>query len=89
MLGFIRSTSKMYHLFHVQCLEKISICHILEPSCEVVVNERRGLLLHRMPMHDEIARRLLQSAPPLGVEPWCRVIFPFISSLMCYFPMSS
>lgn len=87
--------TKMSFWFHVQCLEKLDICHILEPSCDIDGNERRGVLLHHMPFHDdEIGRRFLQSAPSLGVEPsWCRVIFLsyflWLGSLICYFLIST
>ncbi|KAG6409008.1 hypothetical protein SASPL_132037 [Salvia splendens] len=54
-----------------ECLEKIYLMQILEPVCDDG-NDKRGLLLDHMPMHDEIARRLLRFASPLGVEPWCR-----------------
>lgn len=55
----------------MQCLDKISMSHILEPSCDKMLIEKRGMLQHH---YEETVGRFLQSIP-LRANSWCRVMF--------------
>ncbi|KAL8541612.1 hypothetical protein ACS0TY_002759 [Phlomoides rotata] len=63
-----------------ECIEKINLYHILEPSCDQIVSLKRELLPHYIPPssnEEEIDfRHFLQSPPP---ESWCRLMtYPFM-----------
>ncbi|KAL8533775.1 hypothetical protein ACS0TY_009973 [Phlomoides rotata] len=55
-----------------QCLDKISSSHILEPSCDKLSIERRGMLQHHLSsLYEDSGSRFLQSVP-LRAKSWCR-----------------